>query len=167
MAAASIQVITACMWIITRPSRWSVNGAPLLRTQAGWRLDRSLAEGSFTFQGNFRDNDFGSTNDPDLRDLALTSQVGNVLANWQKDFGAGQIDLRSYYSWTHRGAPGKWDDSATGLDAQFNIERIGRHLITSGLGYRYATDEMKAPSAAHSQLQAGNLSAPVERLCAR
>ncbi len=126
------------------------NGAPLLRTQAGWRLDRSLAEGSFTFQGNFRDNDFGSTNDPDLRDLALTSQVGNVLANWQKDFGAGQIDLRSYYSWTHRGAPGKWDDSATGLDAQFNIERIGRHLITSGLGYRYATDEMKAPSAAHS-----------------
>ena len=95
------------------------NGAPLLRTQLGWRLDRGLADGSFTLQGGYNDSDFGDAPGFPIASLPVTSEGGDVSARWDRKFAPGELELSSYYSWVDRGQPGDWDESAFGRH-QFN-----------------------------------------------
>jgi iron complex outermembrane recepter protein len=121
------------------------SSAPWTHTQAGWRLDRPMAEGSFTFQGDINESDFGSVPEPPAASLPVTAQVGNVSASWRRNTAPGQFELRSYYGWAQRGVPGKWNESALGFDGEFAAERVGRHLLTTGVGYRHIVDEMEEP----------------------
>jgi iron complex outermembrane receptor protein len=116
-------------------------------TQAGLRLDREVADGSFSFQGDINEGDFGPAPPPPAVALPATAQVGNISASWQRATAAGQLDLQSYYGWVDRGTPGRWGESAFGFDAQLAAERIGAHVLTTGVGYRHLVDEMKEPWA--------------------
>lgn len=114
-------------------------------TQAGVRLDRELASGSFTLQGDINEADFGARPPEPNAALPESAQTGNLLAGWQRSTGAGQLELRGHYGWTRRGSPSRWAESALGFDVQFAAERIGAHVLTMGAGYRHAADELKEP----------------------
>ncbi len=112
-------------------------------THVGIRLDRPFADGALTVQGNVQESDLGSVPPPPALSLATSVRSGDVSATWQRAFAsAGDLELATYYAWSERSSPGRWDESAFGFDMQFSAERIGRHLVTVGTGFRYLTDEL-------------------------
>jgi iron complex outermembrane receptor protein len=114
-------------------------------TQAGLRVDRELANGSFTLQGDINEADFGAPPPEPAAALPGSAQTGNVLAGWQHNTQHGQLELRAFYGWTRRGTPSRWAESQLGFDVQFAAERVGAHVLTMGAGYRRAEDELKEP----------------------
>lgn len=122
-------------------------------TQAGVRVDRELANGSFTLQGDINEADFGAPPPAPAAALPGSAQTGNVLAGWQQNTALGQLELRSFYGWTRRGSPGRWAESQLGFDLQFAAERVGAHVLTMGAGYRRAVDELKEPWSVISTLR--------------
>lgn len=116
-------------------------------TRAGMRIDRDVAHGLLTLQGDINDSDFGPFPAPPTAALPGGAQTGNVAASYERGTGLGQLELRGYYGWTRRESPSRWAESALGFDLQLAAERRGAHVLTAGLGYRHVTDEMKAPWA--------------------
>jgi iron complex outermembrane receptor protein len=116
------------------------------RTQVGFRIDRGVADGLLTVQSDYSTHDLGDKLQWPAASLQKTAEVGNVSAHWQRRVSAGTWDVRTFYSYAERGAPADWDDSSTGIESQFNAERIGRHLLTAGVGYRYTSDQLHDPS---------------------
>jgi iron complex outermembrane receptor protein len=123
------------------------NGEPWSRTQAGWRLDRSAAGGQLTLQGDVMEGDFGDIDGYADSNLPGSSRTGNVTALWQGSVTAGAVDARTYYSWADRGLPGRWSESTAGLDLQLSANRVGRHLLTGGIGLRHLEEEQRDPAA--------------------
>ncbi len=123
------------------------SGSPWRSTQAGWRLDRETASGMLTLQADVTESDFGDVAPASYVELPTESQSGGVLASWRHVTTPGELDLRAYYRWIDRGFPGEWDETGLGLDAQFNAERIGRHVFTAGIGMRSDTDELRDAQA--------------------
>ena len=114
-------------------------------TQAGVRVDRELANGSFTLQGDINEADFGAPPPEPAAALPGSAQTGNLLAGWQQNTQGGQLELRGFYAWTRRGSPSRWAESLLGFDLQFAAERSGAHVLTMGAGYRRSVDELKEP----------------------
>jgi iron complex outermembrane receptor protein len=125
---------------------WQAGGEPWVRTQAGWRLDREAGGGQLSFQGDVQKGDFGDIDGYAGTNLPGSSRTGNVTLNWQRKVSLGSIDAHSYYSWADRGMPGRWSESTLGLDLQFSANRIGRHLVTAGLGLRELDQEQRDPT---------------------
>ena len=119
------------------------SGEPWTRTQAGWRVDREAAGGQLTFQGDLQEGDFGDTDGYGSSNLPGSSKTGNVSVHWQRPISVGSLDVRSYYSWADRGLPGRWNEATAGLDLQLSANRIGRHLLTSGVGLRHVDEEQR------------------------
>lgn len=118
-------------------------GKRLTHTHAGIRIDRPFADGALTLQGNLQDSDFGTAPPPPVLSLATSVRAGDVSATWQRVFETvGDLELATYYAWSERSSPSRWDESAFGFDAQLNAERIGRHRVTVGAGFRYSTDQL-------------------------
>ena len=118
------------------------NVGELTHTHLGMRLDRGFAGGALMLQGNFEESDFGNAPAPPAASLATTARAGNVAATWQRATTPGELELSTHYSWTERGSPSKWDESAFGFSTQFNAERVGRHVLTAGAGFLYFADEL-------------------------
>ncbi len=118
-------------------------GEPWTRTQAGWRVDRDAAGGRFTFQGDLQEGDFGDVDGFAGSNLPGDSMTGNVSVHWQRPMAVGNLDARSYYSWADRGLPGRWSEATAGLDLQLSANRIGRHLLTGGVGLRHVEEEQR------------------------
>jgi iron complex outermembrane receptor protein len=133
---------------------------PQTHTEAGFRIDRPLAEGAFTLQSDFTHGEYGEAAAwPELSPADKTD-VGHVSASWQRDTTPGSFEVQTYYSWTERGFPVSWDESALGFEVQFNAKRIGRHVITTGAGYTLRDDRLDddhgigiaiTPGVAHQQ----------------
>lgn len=122
------------------------------RTIGGWRLDREFADGQLTFQGDYQE----SNTTPALLAgvvesvLPQDTRSGSVQAGWSRDLNAGRFDARTHYGWIDRAAPTDLDESALGFDVQFNAQRVGRHLLTAGVGVRRASDEQTEEATALS-----------------
>lgn len=129
------------------------SGEPWTRTQAGWRVDRDAAGGQLTFQGDIQEGDFGDVDGYAGSNLPGSSKTGNVSVHWQRPLAMGSLDARTYYSWTDRGLPGRWSEATAGLDLQLSANRIGRHLLTSGIGLRHV-DEKQHDQATRVQFSA-------------
>ncbi len=112
-------------------------------TQAGVRVDRQLANGSFTLQGDLNEADFGAPPPEPAAALPGSAQTGNLLAGWQQNTQAGQLEMRGFYGWARRGSPSRWAESLLGFDVQLAAERVGAHVLTMGAGYRQSVDELK------------------------
>lgn len=119
------------------------DGAALSRTQVGLRLDREIGDGLLTVHGGYSHIDLGEAGE--FPPLVLPTDVrgGNVSMRWNQALAPGDLAINGYYNWLERGSPGHLNESATGFDVQFNAHRIGRHVLTGGMGYRSTTDEMK------------------------
>lgn len=124
------------------------SGELLRQSQGGWRLDRELASGALTFHGDLSQSDFGDAPAYPAASMATATKAGNALLAWERQLTGGALELTTQYSWTNRALPDDWDESSFGLDAQFSAARMGRHVVTGGVGYRFAQDEMHAPSEA-------------------
>lgn len=91
--------------------------------------------------------DFGDSDGYADSNLPGNSRTGNVALSWQRDLSLGSIDAHSYYSWADRGMPGRWSEATAGLDLQFSANRIGRHLLTGGVGLRQLEEEQRDPAS--------------------
>ncbi len=113
------------------------------RVHGGWRLDRSAFGGAMTFAGEITDADFSEYDG--LPDSAYHRYAtgGAVLLDWRKAMALGQLELRAAHNIMERSQPGQWDENVTGLDAQFSAQRIGRHRVTGGVGYRRIADRQR------------------------
>ncbi len=131
----------------TRTDSYLDGGEPWIRTQAGWRLDRAAGLGRLSFQGDVAKSDFGDIDGYADSNLPGNSRTGNVTLNWQRDMALGSIDAHTYYSWADRGMPGRWSEATAGLELQFSANRIGRHLLTGGVGLRELKEEQRDPAA--------------------
>jgi iron complex outermembrane receptor protein len=120
------------------------------RTQGGFRIDRTLADGSLTLQGDYGVHDFGDAAPWPAGHMHSASDIGNVFAAWKRAVKRGVWEIRSFYNWANRSNPDNWDDASAGVESQFSAERIGRHLLAAGIGYRYLVDEIKDPNRAIS-----------------
>ena len=114
-------------------------------TQAGMRIDRDVAHGLLTVQGDINDSDFGPPPAPPTAAFPRGAQTGSLAASFERGTSLGQLELRGYYGWTKRDSPSRWAESALGFDVQLAAERRGAHVLTAGLGYRHVSDEMKEP----------------------
>lgn len=112
-------------------------------TQAGFRIDRDVADGFFTLQGDIDDSDYGPVAAPPNAQLPDGAQTGNLTASLQRGTALGQLELRGYYGRTQRGSPSRWTESALGFDLQLAADRRGAHVLTAGIGYRHLEDAIK------------------------
>lgn len=126
------------------------NDADWTRTQAGFRLDRPLAGGALTLQGDYHDGDFGKVDGFDVLGLPSGAQTSSVLAQWNRGYESGELELRAFNSWTERSRPISWNETTLGLDAQFSATRIGRHTFTAGLDVRRTADEQLRTTSSFS-----------------
>lgn len=124
------------------------NGSPIRQLQGGWRLDRELADGALMFQGDLSKGDFGDEPPYPAASLATSAVTGHASLAWSRALPTGDLQLSTHYSWVNRDRPGQWDESTLNVDAQFSAQRIGRHVLTGGIGLRYAEDEMQESFAA-------------------
>lgn len=77
----------------------------------------------------------------------VTYQGANMLVRWKKDLSNGaQFTLQSYLDYTRRNEPMLLDDKRVIFDteSQYDFAQIGAHSLTTGLGYRFVTDNENA-----------------------
>lgn len=116
-------------------------------THAGVRIDRELGAGAFTVQAGYTEGDLGRRPPPPAGSLATSADTANLSASWTTPLDLGRLEISGYYTDIERGVPNRWGESSAGLDVQFSAERLGRHLVTGGLSYRFAKDELGETSA--------------------
>jgi iron complex outermembrane receptor protein len=118
-----------------------------VRTTAGFRADGGLYGGRLTVQGDVHESDYGSADGPEQIGLPRTTETGNALVSWTRDYARGDLDVRAYYGRVDRSPPIEWNESALGFEAQFAADRIGRHVLTGGVGLRRTADEQDGKSS--------------------
>ena len=121
--------------------------------RTGFRIDGSnSANNLYTIQG---DAYTGSENH-DLVLPTLTSPFrttiaddeetkgGNILARWNKTFSDGSnATAQAYIDYINRNVHYFDQQRFTyDFDLQYNLKKLGRHLITIGMGYRLVTDDL-------------------------
>lgn len=116
-------------------------------THAGLRIDRELGSGAFTLQADYSEGDLGTRPPEPTPSVATSADTANLSASWATVVDLGRLELSGYFTDIERGLPNRWSESSAGLDVQFSAERLGRHLVTGGVSYRFAQDELGEASA--------------------
>jgi iron complex outermembrane receptor protein len=117
---------------------------PWKESQAGWRLDRALYDGDLSFAGDVHRGDLGVIGQGP-RAFTLDAEGGNAHLRWQGPaFAAGHLDLSVHSNWRELDRSGRLaqQQSATGIDAQYDVRTLGRHEITLGVGLVHLDDHL-------------------------
>ena len=130
----------------TEQQSFPVSGS-VQTNRAGFRVDRELVAGTFTLQADYTDADLGERTAQTAASLATSADTANISANWTTRLELGELAVSGYYTDIERGLPNRWSESSAGFDVQFSAERLGRHLVTGGLSYGFAQDELGEASA--------------------
>jgi iron complex outermembrane recepter protein len=117
---------------------------PLRIAQAGFRTDRTLAQGDLTLQGDVYGGRVGhrTFDDTDV-------SGGNVLGTWSRALGPGSdLTVRAYADHTLRDAPSQFRERRDTIDLDFQHRWLrGRHDLLWGGGYRSSHDDVRSTPA--------------------
>ncbi len=110
---------------------------PHRHAQAGFRIDWTPpSRTAFTLQGDASHGLSGLADRPDIDQAG-----GNLLGRLSHTTAGGsQLQLQAYYDATYRLVPRQFSEhrDTYDLDAQYRIAGLGRHDVTTGVGYRYS-----------------------------